>query len=121
MPLLISLKFVAAFVVGANNSEKFKTLVSADKYLPYLFAGQIIAIGGYVINSSIRNYTTLLRSDIAFQDATGFQVFFMMLHLSIAARINESMRIVSKFKQSTFTSKKSQGTTIDKSSNITSQ
>ncbi|KAJ3311564.1 hypothetical protein HDV04_003942 [Boothiomyces sp. JEL0838] len=121
VPLLISLKFVAAFVVGANNSEKFKTLVSADKYLPYLFAGQIIAIGGYVINSSIRNYTTLLGSDIAFQDATGFHVFFMMLHLSIAARINESMRIVSKFKQSTFTSKKSQGTTIDKSSNITSQ
>ncbi|KAJ3320676.1 hypothetical protein HDV06_005084 [Boothiomyces sp. JEL0866] len=105
VPLLISMKFLTAFVEGTKNSDKVRTLISADRYLPYLFAGQIFAVGGYVFNTMIRNYTSWYRSDIAYQDSTGFSVFFMMLHLSLAARINESMRIVSKFKKTTFTSK----------------
>ncbi|KAJ3320677.1 hypothetical protein HDV06_005085 [Boothiomyces sp. JEL0866] len=100
--------FLTAFLQNTSASHKVNTLMAADKYLPHLFLGQLFAVGGYIFCGLVQGNTSWLKSDIAYQDCTGFTVFFMMIHIALSARINESMKIVSKFRGSTLTTKQSQ-------------
>ncbi|KAJ3320685.1 hypothetical protein HDV06_005093 [Boothiomyces sp. JEL0866] len=91
-PLLLSLLLTG----DKPFLEKVKALIVADPYLPHVLISQIVSIAGYVIVSYIKRHSNLLASDLAYQDATGLSVFFLMLHFSLTTRISDTMRIVSR-------------------------
>ncbi|KAJ3276658.1 hypothetical protein HDV01_004191 [Terramyces sp. JEL0728] len=95
-PILISLMFINAVAGDKTFKRKIKLLILSDPYLPYLFLGQVIAIFGFEFNRYVRKSTPWMGSDLAYQDGTGFYVFFVSLHISLSTRINETMKIVSK-------------------------
>ncbi|KAJ3320661.1 hypothetical protein HDV06_005069 [Boothiomyces sp. JEL0866] len=95
-PILISLMFINAVAGDKSFKERLKLLIQSDPYLPYLFIAQVVSIFGFEFNRYIRKSTSLLGSDLNYQDATGLYVFFVALHISLTARINETMKIVSK-------------------------
>ncbi|KAJ3276649.1 hypothetical protein HDV01_004182 [Terramyces sp. JEL0728] len=97
-PLLISLKLITLKYMTASKNDKshaevIKKLFQIDRHLPLLLAGQIAVISGYLILKYLKLQTPILRNDIVYQDVTSFGTFFMIVHVILSSRINETIRI----------------------------
>ncbi|KAJ3253338.1 hypothetical protein HK103_000717 [Boothiomyces macroporosus] len=94
---LVTLKFMTVNKLGKSPTEIVKKLFQIDKYLPLLLVCQILVIAGYLILKYIKLQTPMLGNDIVYQDVTSFGTFFMIVHVVLSARINETIRIALEY------------------------
>ncbi|KAJ3324153.1 hypothetical protein HDV06_000694 [Boothiomyces sp. JEL0866] len=97
---LIRLKFNSPTKGDLSNLESITKLFQIDKRLPYFLAGQSFTIFGYLLVKYIRNETYILGSDIVCQDMSAFSTLLMILHILQSAKINDTIKISLRYKQS---------------------